>query len=186
MQKLTDELKDAIKSMPIREKDKLLLRLIAKDKMLIKKLSFQLMEAGSTTDQRAEEIREMINRELPTNSEDYYTPGYLLMDMRGCNARISEHVKITKDKLGEVSLILYLLRLAFERFGPMLKRFPEYRAATFSRYIAARLKFVLSKLDRLHEDYQLEFEADLHYVIEQAMAFPPTKREIEIAELDLG
>ena len=44
MIKLTDQLKWAIVTMPGEEKDKLLLRLISKDDMLVKKLHHQLLE----------------------------------------------------------------------------------------------------------------------------------------------
>jgi hypothetical protein len=42
-----------------------------------------------------------------------------MMLMRSQNGRITEHVKITKDKYGEVELT-FLLNIIFERFLPML------------------------------------------------------------------
>lgn len=55
-QKISSELQRAILTMPEKEKDKLLLRLIAKDAMLIKKLHHQLLEDESDALQQREEL----------------------------------------------------------------------------------------------------------------------------------
>jgi hypothetical protein len=52
---LSKELKDAIWAMPAAEKDKLLLRLVAKDDDLCKKLEYKLLD-----EERREEIRQVI------------------------------------------------------------------------------------------------------------------------------
>ncbi len=52
MPALEPDLKQAIVRMPGVEKDKLLLRLIAKDATLSEKLQFELVERGQTIDER--------------------------------------------------------------------------------------------------------------------------------------
>jgi len=174
MPKLPKDLKEAILQMPGREKDKLLLRLVAKDEALVERLVFQLLEGGETTESRAETLRQLIDREIPKGAGSFYTPGYLLMDMRYCNGRISEHVKTTKDKLGDVQLRLQVLRLAFERHENMLHRFPPHRSRTFSKYVVGRLRYILGKAGKLHEDYFLELRDELGAVLAYTFRFEPT------------
>jgi hypothetical protein len=57
---LSKELKDAILAMPAAEKDKLLLRLVAKDDDLCKKLEYKLLDEESSLEERREEIRQVI------------------------------------------------------------------------------------------------------------------------------
>ncbi len=172
MEKLTDDFKEAVRAMPTKEKDKLLLRLVAKDKLLVKKLTFQLLEAGETLEDREEELKELISRIL--RPVTYNTPGYLLVDMRTCNARITEHIKITKDKLGEVQLTLFMLKTAFENHMTMLRSFPTFRARTFKKYVITRIKAILKKAEKLHEDLHMEFEEDMNVVLEYIYQFRPT------------
>lgn len=172
MVKLSDEFKEAVKAMPTKEKDKLLLRLIAKDELLVKKLTFQLLEAGDTLDERDTELRRLISGILRPVS--YNTPGYLLLDMRTCNARITEHVKITKDKLGEVQLTSFMLKTAFENHFAMLQSFPAFRARTFVKYVITRTKAILNKAIKLHEDLHMEFVDDLNAVLKYIYQHPYT------------
>ena len=44
----------------------------------------------------------------------YYSPGYLLLELRSISGRITQHVKTTKDKYGEVALNCLLLNQAFK------------------------------------------------------------------------
>ncbi|MCB0376576.1 MAG: hypothetical protein KDD04_11700, partial [Sinomicrobium sp.] len=113
MAKLTDELKQAISEIPVKEKDKLLFRLIAKDRKLTERLNFELLEGGNTRDERSAELKFRIQEELPEKSALYLTPGLLMMELRHWNARINEHVHTTRDKAGEVILAAFLFREAF-------------------------------------------------------------------------
>ena len=107
--KISDELKNALLRLPTKDKDKLLLRLIAKSDLLVKQLEFDLLEDKSTTDIRASNIRVKIEQQLQNSTGSGQTPGYLLMDFRYSNPIITEHVKVTKDKYGEVSLVIFML-----------------------------------------------------------------------------
>ncbi len=173
MVKIPDDLKMAIKAMPIKEKDKLLLRLIAKDELLVKKLNFQLMEAAMSVDERVEEIQKFILHTL--RPVDYNTPGYLRMDLSSCNVRITEHVKVTKDKLGEVNLTILMLKTAFDNHLSMLENFPAYRSRTFTKYVITRIKQLFKKTEKLHEDYFMEFADDFQLVLDYVFRFSPTE-----------
>ena len=104
------ELKNEIKSLPEKEKDKLLLRLIAKDKVLTEHLHFKLMEDEDDLVRRQEELQrlilegiaELLNAKRP-NSKDS------LLRMRKLNGSINHHVKVTKDLNSEIELRIQLL-----------------------------------------------------------------------------
>src|SRR5262245_50911823 len=109
MRKLDDQLKSAITGMPQKEKDKLLLRLVAKDHKLVERLIFELLEGGNTRDERAADLRKSIERRLPWPDQPDNTPGWLLMDLRSLSGDISAHVNATKDKPGEVILSIFMI-----------------------------------------------------------------------------
>lgn len=167
--KIPDKLKAAIRQMPENKKDQLLLRLVAKDAALVDKLHYQLLEGGEDPSERREDLRAAIGASLAKSSQDrYYTPGYLLLDLRHWNARITEHVKATADKYGDVELRTWMLNEAIRLNGPMLARFPAHRHRSLTPYLIKRAIYLLKQLPKLHEDYWLELrdpiEAFLAYL----------------------
>jgi hypothetical protein len=165
MAKLDNELKAAILRMPVKEKDKLLLRLVAKDEKLVRRLIFELLEHSATADERAAGLRRTIEENLPASGSRHLTPGLLLMELRRWNGRITEHVQATKDKLGEVVLTIYLFNEAFRRHWDMLNRSPTYRSDTLAPYVVKRTVMLLKKAEKLHEDYYMEFRRELQELL---------------------
>ncbi|MFN0215692.1 MAG: hypothetical protein ACKVT2_15650 [Saprospiraceae bacterium] len=174
MPKLDEQLKAAIVRMPVAEKDKLLLRLAAKDVKLVRRLVFELLEGGETRDERAAALRREIAEDLSKTRKEYLSPGYLLLYLRHWNARINEHVLATKDKAGEVSLVLFMLAEAFRLRHEMLQSFPERRSDTLAPYVVKRTAAILTKAKKLHEDYFIEFRRDAQELLEHIWAFRPT------------
>ncbi len=174
MPKLDEQLKAAIARMPVAEKDKLLLRLVAKDEKLVRRLVFELLEGGETRDERASVLREEIAENLAKASAEHLTPGYLLLYLRHWNARINEHVQATKDKSGEVTLTLFMLAEAFRLHHEMLGSFPEKRSDTLAPYVVKRTATILGRANKLHEDYFIEFRRDAQELLEHIWAFRPT------------
>lgn len=174
MAKLDDHLKAAIVKMPVAEKDKLLLRLVAKDEKLVRRLVFELLEKGETRDDRAAALREEISQELAKQAKDYFSPGYLLLFLRHWNARINDHVLATKDKVGEVTLVLFMLAEAFRSYRGMLESYPEKRSDTFAPYVVKRTATILGKAKKLHEDYHMDFRRDAQDLLEHIWSFRPT------------
>lgn len=174
MRKIEDQLKIAIAKLPVAEKDKLLFRLVAKDEKLVRRLVFELLEGGATRDERAADLREQIIKNLPKTGDSSLSPGYLLLDLRHWNARITEHVQATKDKSGEVSLAIFLLAEAFRRHWDMLNRFPARRSDTFAPYVVKRTASLLKKAEKLHEDYFIEFRRDLNELLHFIWEFKPS------------
>ena len=108
---ISKDLKEAIVMMPQKEKDKTLLRLIAKDEILMLRLEFELLELGETLQSRRDEIRTRI---LKIAKMKHDTPGWMMMDMRSLSGDIGQHVKITKDKYGDIELNLFMLNTFFD------------------------------------------------------------------------
>jgi len=159
MPALDKDLKKEILRMPQAEKDKLLLRLVAKDRDLVERLQFVLIEHESTTEERRHELREKI---AATALGHYNHPdGWMLTAMRSLASAIAHHVKITKDKYGEVDLSLYLLTAFFDAqpssFRP-LNRHNEKICA----YVAKRAEMLLKKLEKLDPDFDIEFAGEFN------------------------
>ena len=177
MIKLTDQLKWAIVTMPGEEKDKLLLRLISKDELLVRKLHHQLLEDDNNTLEQREEILTQIKLFLDTKTYSF-TPGELMMRMRSFNATISRHVKITKDKIGEIELSISLVNIAFEKQEKMLDD-NKHRAGTFAEYVAKKAVFVLEKLAKIHEDLQSDYEKDVNLMLSHIYDYSPCATHIK-------
>jgi hypothetical protein len=163
---LDDALKKAIIQMPPKEKDKLLLRLIGKDKALSDRLYFELIEDSSTTQERRQEIKSKIVR-LAQMAQ--HTPGWILMDMRTLSSDIAYHVKVTKDKYGEIELNLYLLNAFFE-YQPEPLRTYTSRTEKCAVYMTKKAKTLLNRLDKLNSDYYEDFAQDVNRLLQQLHA----------------
>lgn len=159
--KLSLELKQAIVNMPVREKDKLLLRYIAKDAAMVERLVFQLLEEGETTEERRDELQQSIQIWVQQASTRFYSPGHLLLNLREISGKINWHVKATRDKYGEIALNFYMLNEMFDQLGPRLPRFSYRKSRTLSKYVLDRAFKLLKLMSKLHEDYQLDFLDDM-------------------------
>lgn len=175
--KIPDVLKSAILDMPVREKDTLLIRLIAKDPMLIRKLQHQLLEDEVDMEaQRDELIQSMLS---VFSREDFhhwsYTPGLVMMILRDFSGAIGRHVKITKDKYGEVQLLILLVNLSFRKQADILYQ-NQHRADKFADYVSRKAQIALKKLERIDRDYYIEFDKDVNEMLAHLKAYPPTAR----------
>ncbi len=143
------------------EKDKLLLRLIAKDAVLTERLQFELVEGGKTIDDRRALIRDFIDRTSNLHAD---SAGWLMMDMRTVSGYISRHLKVTKDKYGEVELMLYMLNTFYDRNAHLLQKYNS-RTDKAAEYIAKRTDQVLKKVVKLDPDYHIEFADDINNLL---------------------
>lgn len=159
--RFTKAFKEAISCLPDKEKDKLLLRLLKKDPILAKRLEFELVSAQSVDEKRAEMEDRIIER-VKEFSEGFYSLGYLNMDIRFLSGDITEYVKITKDKFGEASLNLLLLKevlrhtnhhIASSRWNTKFKK--------IGVALLARAFKILTLIQKLDQDYFIEFENNL-------------------------
>lgn len=155
------------------QKDKLLLKLFRKDPLLVEKLAYEFFEDKSDLNKRVNDIKQSIDKYVTKNQVPWDTPGDLMMQMRSLNAMITEHVKITKDKHGEIELTILLLNTAFERFWTMLNE-KKQRSQTFSKYVVTRTAKVLQVLKKMHPDNDLDFKADLNRLLAYLYEYSPT------------
>jgi len=159
--KLSDDLKRAISNMLDKEKDKLLFRLIAKDAALVEKLTFELLEKDISPEDRRGELMEEINNLLERYKDYYYSPGYLLLELRAISGAITRHVKTTKDKYGDIQLNFFMLNKSLSLFGDRVQQVRSQKQRTFNNYVIKRAVRLLKQLSKMHPDLQLDFEDDM-------------------------
>ncbi len=169
MAKLHKELEKAILDLPAKEKDKMLLRLIGKNNLLTQQLQYQLLENESFLDDRRDEIKKAIQLVSDMN---HSIASWMLKDIRELNSKITTHVKVTKDKYGEIELTLYLLNTFFENQFKMLEKYST-KTDTLALYIARRTDFILKKMPKLHEDYYVEFEQEINKLLQRVNTYAP-------------
>lgn len=170
--KLSEELKKAITMMPVKEKDKLLLRLITKDYHLVQQLEFKLLEDGATAEDRRGEIREEIHQTLIESHRYFYSPGYLLLDLRNLSGKINQHVKTTKDKYGEIELNFFMLNTALQLMGDKIRNFSMIKSRTLNEYVIRRAAKLLKLIEKLHEDFRLDFHPAMIELAEHISSTP--------------
>lgn len=155
------DLKKAIVRLPSAEKDKLLLRLIVKDPILTERLQFELVEHKATLDERRELIRQFIDRTANLGQD---SAGWVMMDMRTVSGYISRHLKVTKDKYGEVELMLHMLNTFYEHNAHLLQKYNS-RSDKAAEYIAKRTDQVIKKALKLDPDYHIEFADEINKLL---------------------
>jgi hypothetical protein len=169
--KLDPELKEAICQMPEKEKDKLLLRLIAKDELLAAKLRHELLE-NDQSEAKKQELTASISQ---LAAQTGWTPGLIMMDMRQAAGAITRYEKITRDKQGGIDLWLHTLDAFFSHQAEALRR-RERDAGTFSEYVIGKVHTLLDRIEKLHPDLWLDHQEPVNRVIAHLYAYPPTER----------
>ena len=159
--KLSPEIKIAITAMSAKEKDKLLLRLVAKDDKLVEQLEFKLIEAEATREERRYRVSELIEGNLLDFQQRRFYPGVLTRTLRKTSARITRHVQVTKDKYGEIQLNLELVNRCLELFAKKLPTIPSRKVDSLYTYLIKKAMRIDTLLERLHEDYRLDFEDEI-------------------------
>lgn len=163
------DLKYAITGLPVKEKDKLLLRLIAKDKILTEHLHFKLLEDASDLEARRMALSELIEAQIDELTSTYrYNVKDTLMVLRTLNGRINHHYKVTKDLNSEIELRMQLLNEIPLTLTPSVH-------ATLSKYndrmVLYFLRTTLSvykKFLKLHEDLQFDLQDALNKLLKKA------------------
>ncbi|CAD7809024.1 hypothetical protein CHRY9390_01928 [Chryseobacterium aquaeductus] len=148
------EFKAALSNFSAIEKDRLIFRLLKKDKLLSKKLYFELIDT-ETTDQKRTQMEEQIEERVLLASKYIGNPKYFLVLIRKISAEITEHVKITTDKFGDIYLQLFLVdkilesndKLNHQRFDNIYKLYI---------YLINKLLKAIISIKKLDEDYWME------------------------------
>jgi hypothetical protein len=151
------EFKEALAALPGKEKDKLVLRLLRKDYILANRYYFELVADDSIEELRAK-LEEKVSKKAAYFKTRFYTLGTLMMDVRYLSGEITEHVAITKDKYGEVSLSLLMLTEVLKQNNERIANSSYGQAEKFCVYVIARIYKILGLTIKLHEDLQWEFK----------------------------
>lgn len=150
------EFKQALSEFSSIEKDRLIFRLLKKDKLLSKKLYFELIDQ-ETTDDKRNAMEEVIKERISSASKYISNPKYFLTLIRKLSAEITEHVKITTDKFGDVSLNLLLVSQVLE-YHEKLNRERFDMVYKLHIYLINKLLKALILIKKLDEDYWMEFD----------------------------
>lgn len=189
--KISPELKQEILNLPMKEKDKLLVRLIPKAKNLIEQLEFKLLELGETTEDRRGELNDELMSLLNHYNGHQYSSKHSVRILRDMSGRINHHVAITKDKYGEAELNLKIViaSLNFTRLeSGMLGRMVDEK---YYDYIIKRMIKVFKLIGGLHSDYHLDFSDQLiefYEAINENEAFKAYAGlyDLDLQELEYG
>ncbi|WDF69132.1 hypothetical protein PQ465_01835 [Sphingobacterium oryzagri] len=164
-------LKEAVLHLPQKEKDKLLVRLVGKDKMLMKQLHYQLLEDQIDLEQRIETLKNTLtelfadSRTTLKNIPIYSHYKTLQALLRQASGLINEHEKVTKDKFSELECRIYILKEAFERYPRLFEKSAIHTASKLQEYTKSRVKTTVNKFDKLHEDFQFDLREDMEKLL---------------------
>ncbi len=145
------EFKAAVSAFSPKEKDKLIFRLLKKDRILSHRLYFELIDP-ETVDEKREQMQELVRTEVSAAAARYGRTKYFLPAIRRVSAKVTEHVKITTDKFGEVSLNLLLVAETLQH----LRRHADHHKLYL--YLLNKIFRTLVLTQKLDTDYYLELK----------------------------
>ncbi|KIA89880.1 hypothetical protein [Kaistella jeonii] len=154
------EFKEAISNFTSGEKDKLIIRLLKKDRILSHRLYFELIDP-ETADDKRNQMEISIKEEISIVAKRFGRTKYFLPGIRKISAKITEHVKITTDKFGEVSLTLLLIS---ETLKNVPKTGDHYKLYIYLLNKIFRSLVLTKKLD---PDYYLDLRENFEEVEKQ-------------------
>ena len=161
------EFKAALSAFSGAEKDKLIFRLLRKDKLLSKKLYFELIDP-ETTDDKRNAMEEHIKEQVLLASKYVGNAQYFLSAVRKISAEITEHTKVTTDKFGEISLNLFLANKVLENNSDLSRqRFDNVYKLYI--YIINKIFKSLTLVKKLDEDYWIEIDEYLRDTLDKIL-----------------
>lgn len=161
------EFKAALSAFSGTEKDKLIFRLLRKDKLLSKKLYFELIDP-ETTDDKRNTMEEHVKEQVLLASKYVGNAQYFLSAVRKISAEITEHTKVTTDKFGEVSLNIFLVNKILENNSDLSRqRFDNVYKLYI--YIINKIFKSLTLVKKLDEDYWIEINEYLNDTLDKIL-----------------
>ena len=160
------ELKIEILALPQKEKDKLLLRLVAKDKVLTEHLHFLLLEDETNLNERVA----LLKQEIIDTNKNLHTAKDVLINLRKQLKLINHFFKVTKANFEDVELRIFLLNCTTTEFkSKFFSSFKNYDQL-FSVFFVKSVLATLKKFDKLHEDLQFDLKEDLNKLLGKTFA----------------
>ncbi|WP_293786230.1 hypothetical protein [uncultured Pedobacter sp.] len=158
------DLKTAITGLPVKEKDKLLLRLVAKDKVLTEHLHYKLLEDETDLEDRKERIKadvaEQISLLKQLNAKE------ALVKVRKMITSVNHFYKVTKDPVGEVELKLYILNIIPLDYKKSIFGYRDFMML-FSVYYIKTVTVTINKFKKLHEDLQFDLSGSVNQLLDK-------------------
>jgi hypothetical protein len=158
--KLDDEFKVALRGLPEKEKDKLIFRLIKHDLALANRLRFELLAEYTIEESRENIKNEIRERMVWALKHAYNVLSDLWWDIRDFSGKITNHVSITRDKYGEVELLIFLMREALQTYSSIEDSSLKH-PTKLHQYIINKLMKILLLIQKLDPDFQSDFKDDL-------------------------
>ena len=151
------DFKKALKLLPDKDKDALLLRAARRDAEFYETLRFELL-AEVTLDVVQGETEDRIHDLLSVGVSGYQLHKSLPKALSKALKEVARARRITKSKQLEVDLDLYILRLVFRNYtGSLSSSHPAFYKGVAR--LAVRVAGLVLK--NLHEDYWLEYKDEL-------------------------
>ena len=158
------DLKAEILALPPKEKDKLLLRLVAKDKVLTEHLHFLLLEDEESLSARVNTLKE----EIIDTAKNHTSAKEVLVNLRKSIKLINHFLKVTKANFEDVELRIFLLNHTDTEFKwRVFSSFKNYEQL-FSIFFIKSTRTTIHKFEKLHEDLQFDLRDDLNKLIDKA------------------
>lgn len=154
------EFKEAISNFTSAEKDKLIIRLLKKDRILSHRLYFELIDP-ETADDKRNQMETLVKEEVSIAAKKFGRTKYFLPSIRRISAKITEHVKITTDKFGEVSLTMLLVSETLENLPKTGDHYKLYM------YLLNKIFRSLVLTKKLDPDYYLDLRESFEAVHQQ-------------------
>lgn len=151
------EFKLAISLLPSKEKDKLIIRLLKRDEILSEKLYFELVSTDSVDNVR-EELEQEIIKSIDQISKYQNSDREIISELRYISGKITRHLKITKDKYGEISLNILMLNKILTQNSEVFNHEYRHYIHKLLIYVISRAFKILLLIDKMHDDYQIDFK----------------------------
>ncbi|WP_304235622.1 hypothetical protein [Jiulongibacter sediminis] len=161
------ELEKEILALPQKDKDRHLLRLISRNKLLLEQMKYDLMEDEADLYLRKEALREHI---LGVMTNPFPGTAFFLKAFRKLSTGITWHRRVTKDKYGEVDMQILCLEQAFEkqiRHVDVMSR----KGDVLRTYMVKKALSVLKMINALHEDYRIDFAGRMNQILKLLHTF---------------
>lgn len=159
------ELKMEILALPPKEKDKLLLRLVAKDKVLTEHLHFLLLEDESNLRDRVSTIKEQILEVMESLKSSKTNVKEVLTVLRKLAKTVNHNFRVTKANFEDVDLRIFLFNHTLTKFKTgIFSSYKDYEQI-FAKYFVKSTLITLRKFYKLHEDLQYDLKDDMNKLL---------------------
>ncbi|MCY1515599.1 hypothetical protein D9M68_501890 [compost metagenome] len=161
------ELKTEILRLSQKEKDRLLLRLIAKDRVLTERLHFLLREDSGALAERQEALKAIIIQSGKDLKKEKYSARNLLINLRKGLQRINHFYKVTKASPEEAELRLFLFNHLLEGLKVNRTFFKTKDDLSLENFVIKSTLLTIRKIEKLHSDWQFDMQEELNKLLQQ-------------------